>query len=266
MRKASWRKGMAICAITIFCSLALTPAIGHLHIVSPEKHEEVYEFDDAENCETPRQELVEIEVTEYKPDGSIDTTLVLLTQSEIETLEERLSAAYTMEKKLSLLKEYRLVPTDASLETMELGMRQIAEKMELTDEKIQNIASSYEKSDMWLPPIILSFFNEVSATFRWGNSLRIGMTPFLRLINRYLKSNINRGVDVIDMCWGMKSSVFTKGWLGEHYLYLEPGCMLLIGFVGYSIKRLFFRHSFYGASVMTFAAGLGSHDFDPWFP
>ena len=73
-------------------------------------------------------------------------------------------------------------------------------------------------------------------------------------------------IDMIDMCWGMRGSVYTRGFLGEHYLYLEPGSVFLVGFVGYSIKRAFFRHSFVGASVIAFTAGLGTHDFDPWFP
>lgn len=266
MQKGIQKKVLVFGIIAIFCCLALTPAIGHLHIPTQYKQEEVYAFDDGEDCEALNQEFEEIEVTEYKPDGSIDTKRIVLRHSEIETLEKQLSVAYTLEEKLSLLKEYRLIPAEASPEAMEVGMRHIAESMGITDEKTQNIAFNYGKSDMWFPPILISFFNEVSTTFRRGTSVRIGMTPYLRLIDRLIGLNLPRGFDIIDMCWGMKGSVFTKGSLGEHTLYLEPGFLVLVGFIGYSYKRPFFRHSFTGVSVMAFTAGLGSHDFDPWFP
>jgi hypothetical protein len=266
MQKGVINKGLVFGIIAIFCCLALTPTIGHLHITSPDKQEIACAFDEGEDCEVPLQEFEEIEVTEYKPDGSINTKRMILRQREIKTLEERLSIADTLEEKLSLLKEYGLIPAEASPEVMEAGMRHIAENMGITEEKTQNFASNYRKSDMWFPPISISFFNEVSTTFRRGTSVRIGLTPYLRLIDRLIGLNIPRGIDIIDICWGMKGTVFTKGSLGEHTLYLEPGFLVLVGFIGYSYKRPFFRHSFTGASVMTFTIGFGSHDFDPWFP
>jgi hypothetical protein len=180
-------------------------------------------------------------------------------------LEKGLLSVSTLDEKLSLLKEYGLIPQEASAEAIQCELEQIAETMGVTREKLKHMTIQ-ESTDLWIPPLLLSFFSEISATFRWGNSLRIGMTPFIRLINRFLILNINRGIDILDVCYGLKGSIYTKGWLGEHRLSLEPGCLFLAGFIGYSIKIPYIRHSFVGASVIAFAAGFGSHDFDPWFP
>jgi hypothetical protein len=268
MKNAVWRKGLTTCVIAILCSLMVMPVVGHL------RDSVAYETCEHKGVDVPvdnrgelmSQELVEVEVTEHRPDGGSNTRLIVVTRSEIEALERDLSATELLEEKLVLLKEYGLIPMDASCGAILAGLKQRAVEMGFVGEMVYNSAAGFDGSDVWMPPFIVSVFSEVSATFRWGASLRLGMTPFLRLLNRYLNVNIPRGIDVVDVCGGLRGSVSSRGLLGEHYLNFNPGCAVLVGFVGYSVKRLFFRHSFYGASVMTFAAGLGSHDFDPWFP
>lgn len=268
MKNGVWRKGLVTGIIVMLCALVAIPAVGHYRgAAGLEKCERTGVDASVDNRgEMLPQERVEVEVTEHRPDGRTNTRLVVLTQSEIEALETSLSATFSLEEKLVLLKEYGLIPMDASCGAIQAGLKQRAAEIGFVGKIGYDSTAGFDESDIWMPPFVVSVFSEVSVTFRWGASLRLGMTPLLRLINRYLNVNINRGVDVFDVCGGVRGSISSRGLLGEHYLNLNPGCAVLVGFVGYSVKRLFFRHSFYGASVVMFAAGLGSHDFDPWFP
>ena len=242
-----FKQGLMAATIVLLLGLAVLPAAGTLPAV-------VSDLNDSENdciiddCCLP--EMMTVTISSYSPEGCIKSWQVQVPCIEAERLDTQLSAASGLEEIFTLLKKYQLIPDEVSVKAIMKGFEQ----------------NGMAPPDIWLPPLAVCFFSQVSATFRWGGSLRLGMTPFLRFINRFLISNLNKGFDVMDMCWGLRGNVFLSGTLGQHTLYLEPGVLFLVGFVGYTVDFPLLRHSFYGAAAMALTCGLGEHDLDPWFP
>lgn len=275
MKKALWRKGLVISVIAVFCSLSMMPTIGVLNPLESGKMQvETYEWEDAGNYEEKQHEIIEVEVTEYKPDGSTETKTVPLTRSKVNAFKEKLLTKQTIEEQFSLLREFHLIPMDASPGALRVGMEKAAEEIGLTKERARRITNQIkEKNELLpiLPPISLSFFSYTSAAFIVGNSMRIGlspiMMPFIRvfdnLLNRYL-GFVPPAIDITDMAWGLITAVVTEGPAGIHSLALFPGGMICAGFVGYAVKAVpLLVHAFYGFSVMTFTAGIGFHVYEP---
>jgi hypothetical protein len=241
-------KGICAGIVALLIAMAAVPSIGMLsQPLSLDR-----EADVSPEITASREETVTLTVTEYPPDGNPTMRDVSLTRSEAAALHQALDEAQGLAEQLAILQEYGVIPADASSEAMLAAVRQDM--------------PAVEPADIWLPPLSIVFFSEVSASFRWGVSLRVGMTPFLDLLDRLLGIDWRRGIDLADLCFAMRGTIYTYGPLGTHRLYLEPGMIFMTGFVGYTIDTVLWRHSFYGAAVMTFAAGLGEHDFDPWFP
>lgn len=274
MQKVVKRKGLVISIIAVFCSLSIMPSIGGLIALESGKIQaKPYECENAKNYEEKPQELIEVEVIEYKPDGSTDTITALLKRNEVNAFKEDLLTKQTAEEQFSLLKEYHLIPQEASPETLREGMEKTAEELGLTKERAQRITNQIkEKNELLplLPPISLAFFSYTSAAFIFGNSMRIGlspiMMPFIRIFDNLLSKLgfMPPAIDFTDMAWGVITAVVTDGPAGVHSLALFPGGMICAGFVGYAIKAVpLFVHAFYGFSVMTFTAGIGFHVYEP---
>lgn len=239
------RKGLVTAVVAIFFGLALMPAIGEANFILKDT-----EWNGDEKS-------IEIEVTEYKSDGSTEKRIVILKQNVANDMKEELINAKTTEERLSILKKYNLISKEITSEKLKEGMYERAKEIGFIKKEIQKIA----------PPVLISFFNRVDAVYFFGNSLRIGLSPIIDLL--YLIAGWGmKKIDFIDMCWGMFGVVSTSGILTSHAFVGMPSIMCLAGFVGYSIKFPLTMHIFTGYSVMTFAVGLGIHDvsFLPWLP
>ena len=264
MEKAILRKGLVIGIIAIFFGLALMPSIGTANIsMSKEGCRGAYGQERLKNG----NDAVEIEVNEYKPDGSIETKMVLLTQEEANALKSKLIDADTLEERISLLKEYGVIPVEVTIQNLEEEMYEKAGEMGLTKEQIQKIMPQYEGTKTLMPPILLTFFNRVDAVYFLGSSLRIGLSPIIDLLYLIAGWGIKK-IDFVDICWAVLGVLSTEGLLANHAFVGMPSSMCIAGFLGYSIKFPLALHIFTGYSVMTFAAGLGIHDvsFLPWIP
>ncbi|MEA2054509.1 MAG: hypothetical protein U9O96_05265 [Candidatus Thermoplasmatota archaeon] len=266
MGKTLWKKGLVVGVIAVFLGITLTPAIGTLNSpVLYEKDGKIYAMSDTGNCEGKKINLIKIEVNEYMPDGSIETRVVPLTEKEVNELKSRLYNAKTIEERFSMLKEYGLIPEETLLEGLEKGMYAKAERMGLVREKTQKFTHQYEEITDLRLPLMLTFFSHINAVYFLGNSIRMGLTPTTMLLNRLFGFNIP-GIDLVDVCWATLGIINTQGLLGVHNLLCIPSFMILAGFVGYSVKLPIAYHIFSGYSVMTFAAGIGFHDFSPISP
>jgi hypothetical protein len=259
MKKKIFRKkGLVVVVIGLFCCLGVTPAIATFPPVTLYDKTEM-------SYESKAETLTEIEVNEYKSDGSIETKLVVLTSEMVNNLKQILLVAKNSEERFSILKEYGLIPQEVSLEELREGMREKAKLNEFTKELPRKDILQYEGVDTLLPPVLLTFFSRVDAVYFMGNSIRIGLTPITMLINRLLGSNIP-GIDLVDVCWGALGIISTRGVLGQHSLVCIPSIIFLAGFVGYSVKFPVAYHIYSGYSVMAFSADIGIHDFQPLLP
>jgi len=230
MRK-SISKLFVVGVITLFIILTFTPAINAV--------EDIKEVN-----------LTEIEVTNYNPDGSITTEIISIEKSDMESLKNKLVAAKSLENRLEVLKEYKIISKDQTEDELYQGMLNKAEKLGLT----RNLLS--------LPkfklPILLSLFNKVTSITVGGFSTRIGVSPVIRLINLLTKLNLPR-LDIIDTTTALVGILNVNNPLAKHTMVTAFGFMAHVGFVGTSIKFPVAFHVFSGYSAVTFGMGLGIH-------
>jgi hypothetical protein len=203
------------------------------------------------DIENNQEKLFDVEITEYKPNGNIEKRTVKFTQEEVNELKTKMTTANTVDQQLVLLKDYDLVSDDITIEDLQNGMYQRASSLGITKEVLPEKA-------MFRLPILLTFFNKITAVYMGGLSLRIGISPIIRLINLILRTNLP-GLDVVDFCGGLFGILSTQGLLATHALITMPGFFGMIGFVGYSIKIPLMMHIFTGLSVITYGFGLGIH-------
>jgi len=204
-----------------------------------------------DNLEKIQDKLFDVEITEYKPDGNIQKRIVKFTQEEVNSFKNKMTTVKTVDQQLVLLKDYDLVSDDITIEDLQNGMYQKASHLGITKEVIPEKA-------MFRLPILLTFFNKITAVYMGGLSLRLGISPIIKLINLILRTNLP-GLDVVDFCGGLIGILSTQGLLATHALITMPGFFTMIGFVGYSIKIPLAIHIFTGFSAITFGLGFGIH-------
>lgn len=262
MGKFLGKKGLVVGLAAIFLTLAIIPAMGGISSMGAEDNEGLTKWSSTEGNEDAQKGMVEVEVTEYNPDGTIGTKQISLRQKEAVELKSKLYTAKKIGERFSLLKKYGLVPQNTALEDLEIGMHELMDKTGITKQKILKDISSYEGLTDLKLPILLTFLSHVDAVYLLGNSLRVGSTPVTMALNRLFGWNI-KGIDVIDVCWGTLGIINVQGMLGNHAFVCMPSYMFMAGFVGYAVKFPLSYHIFSGYSIATFAAGIGIHDFQP---
>jgi hypothetical protein len=209
---------------------------------------QVISFADSQSLKEPKLELLNVEVVEYKADGSIEEREVLLSKSECKDFKIKLLYADTIEKKFSLYQEYGIISREISYDIWEVGMQQKADSLSLTEDTIK-IRTRIRA------PILLSFFNKVDVVCFLGTSLRVGLTPIVNWINI-------KGIDIIDACWGFFGLLSTDGLFSSHSIVAMPLFVAVIGFVGVTLKIPFTVQIVSGFSAVTAAFGLGLHTVD----
>jgi hypothetical protein len=197
------------------------------------------------------KQLFEVEIKEYKPDGSTIKNIVKLTQIEINSIKSELINANTNEDQISIFKKYNLISKDVKVDDLESGMYKKAESLGLDKNMLLN------KLQIKLP-ILLQLFKKVNIVYFGGLSLRLGLTPIIRLINIILPVNLP-DVDIIDLSGAIFGFIKTKGFLATNTLITFPSLSGMIGFVGFCIKIPLFMRVYTGYSVATFGFGLGLH-------
>ena len=255
MRKAIWKKGLAIIATIIFFNLTLMSAVGALNPMFL-RAENRKDYGNNENYKE-MQGFIEVEITEYNSNGLTERRIIALPESEVDKLKSKLIEAETVEERFCILKKYGLVSEEALLHWKE-GMYKKAERMGLTKYKTQNIVSRYEELGIFKMPILLNFLCKVNAIYILGGNTRLGLPPLIGLTKFFGGSRI-LSFDLIDMCWGTFGVLETKGLLRNHALATVPSFMCLAGFVGIHIHIPLVLDIYNGFSAVTFAIGLGLH-------
>lgn len=244
MKNSINKKFVLMGAFVVIMGFVLTPAASALNVQSVIK-----------SIQTPDENLIDMDITEYKADGSIFTKTISLKSADVENLKNQILHANSLEEKCLILRSFNLIGEDDTPEIWYKGMQEKALKLGLSEELIK------EKCIRWRLPILLTFFNSVDAVFVMGNALRIGSSPFVNFVNAMLNLNL-KGIDAIDLAWGLVGVVNCKGLLFSHSFVAFPGMFTALGFVGISIKIPFYVHIFTGFSAVTGAIGIGIHTRD----
>ena len=202
-----------------------------------------------------KEVLTQIEISEFKSDGSIENKIFSLTKTEFNFLKNELLNSKTIEEQLVILKGYGLIPENVKTKDLENGMYKKALSLGLTEDNLP------EKSSIKLP-ILLNFFKKVNVIYFVGVSLNIGLRFIIRIINLLPFINLPT-LDFADVCGGLFGVTITTGIIANHTLITFPGIIGFIGFVGYRIKFPLLMHIYTGFSALTFGLGLGLH-FKDW--
>lgn len=258
----SLRRGIAVVVIALLVALAFAPSIN---------------ADIEKKSILPKNEKqVRLIVTEYKPDGTKESKIVKILQSQSEEMQEKLNNADDLEERLSIYKDYRLIPQNVTCEKLQKGMEEKAKRFELSREKYDELSKKKSRfigqSDFYQ---IINFNCKTYGTI--GPSLRLlfGLSPITGRLNTMaywifiilflLGKEVDfrplfPGFDLVDFCFTYISTFYTEdGLLPGDWNHLSPCIILLLGFVGYMVGYPPYPFSyitdFNGYAVFAYAVG-----------
>jgi hypothetical protein len=196
-----------------------------------------------------KEELIQIQISEYKSNGIIKNKTFSLTKNEALDLKKELLNSKTIENQFTILKEHKLIPENTDIKDLENNMHKKASNLGITED-IQP-----ERTRIKLP-ILLKFLNKVNIVYLGTGSLNIGLKFIMRIINILPFINLPT-LDFTNICGGLIGITQTQGILSNNTLITFPGIVGMIGFVGYRIKFPFFINIYTGFSAVIFGLGLG---------
>jgi len=86
---------------------------------------------------------VEITVSRYKADGTIEKTKVILSKEKALEFAKRYRNIDDSDKRFSLLKEYGLISEDVTGDQLRQEMLNLADELGFTEEKIKSISERF---------------------------------------------------------------------------------------------------------------------------
>ena len=234
------KKLLVVGVIVLFLGLAIAPSINAIVDGSKPKL-----FSRNADCKT-----VKLAVYEYKADGTIEKNIVRLSYEKLNELKEEIQTVENIEERLSILKEYNLLPQDVTLEKLRAGMERKAQRVGLTDERLEGIVNrlSLRNNNR------VFYMNRKCDIFSFvvgGIKLNFGLSFITSVINAFMfykdplyLSYLIPSIDFLKMffvrigfdLWvtnGLLPDIELGGEGGEH----DP-IMLMLGFVGYHISVL----------------------------
>lgn len=243
MQATSWKKGMAVAAALICCSLAFTPLATH-----------------ATGADSERQ-TTQAYVTRYRADGSAEQRAVTLSVQGVQAFKDKFIEANTAEQRFSLLQEYGLLPPDVSLEAWKAGMEQRAAALGLDQRDANNLNDEDAAGRLLRMPMLLNFFCKVNAMYVLSGEAGVGMPPLFGIMKFFGGQRVAQ-FDLFDVCWGALGVLQTKTLFRQHTMVTMPSLLGMAGFVGIHVHIPFVLNIYNGYSAITFAAGLGPHSID----
>jgi hypothetical protein len=194
------KKCLAVGIILLFLTIGFSPIIN------------------ADNTVNSVQETIErvpITIFEYKPDGSVEQTVVKITHEQADSFHEEMRNAQDLDTRLCIYKKYNLISQNATVDSLRAGMEEKAQIMGLSQ---NDLVSQLRRNRSLFPPVARrNIFCSVSG----GEGYWTG----------FCLPPIVRGHRLLGLFFFIiECSVTSKGLLGEFYLQ----CLFvkLVGFVG----------------------------------
>lgn len=225
-----YSKGLVFAVIILFIGVAFSPSFyaESLEPLNPEI--------------TPvNNKNVGFEVIEFKPDGTIEKTIVKLKLEEAKEFGKKLKDIKTAEGKLSIFKEYGFIPEEVTLETLKLGMEEQAKRIDLTGEKLKQFVeyrASFFKSNY----VKINIKCYVQGENFFPLRLIIGLSSITRAINAFLLPFFSPhifipSVDLLNTQFGLFNGISAKdGLLNDIFYKYFFGSYAMLGFVGYYVN------------------------------
>ncbi|MFW6121071.1 MAG: hypothetical protein ACOC80_09270 [Petrotogales bacterium] len=266
MQNNIWKKSLVVAVICLFIGLAFAPSINANINAKPTE----------DITAVGKGRLVKLGVTEFKPNGTTEKTIVKMTFEEAKELKNKLKDIKSSDERLSLYKEYGLIPEDVTLEKLKAGMKEKAKRNGLTEEELAQLNGPLHI----FPSLIFHARNKycyVSGENNLGLRLILGLSAFTRIINwfiwNFLQKNLVPSIDLLNTQIGLGVGVNAKNGHLPNIGFFGPGITMMLGFVGFYINAfpLFGPHflpflvawdSWFGYAAYV---GVTGYDLDwPW--
>ena len=170
-------------------------------------------------------------VTEFKADGTKEDTIVKMTYEHAKNFIKDLKELKDQEEKLSLFKNYGLIPESVTLEQLKLGMENKAEINGLNEELFEKLGNDYFLN--------FNLFCTVDGVTYGFLRFLLGLSAITRVINTILwgELDIYRFIPSIDLlnCQIGGLDVFVKDGILADFHFDGLGITLMAGFVGYYV-------------------------------
>ncbi len=257
-------KGVTLGIITLFMSLTMLPALSTgQSFIGGETNRELRIAKTMNAPSEARDNTIEIELTEYRSDGTCETRVVELSLDAAREILKTFQNPQDSMEKFSILKKHGLIPRDTLLEDWRRGMYDRAKTLGLLPRDIQAFFHLSMESARLKLPFMISVLNKVEAVSIIGSRIRIGVPSYRGLLKFVTRS---RFVDLFDICGGLVGIISTKNVIRQHSFMAIPSVMGMAGFVGVHIHIPFILNIYTGFSALTCAGGLGIHTVDllPW--
>lgn len=251
--------------IVLLLILAVAPSING----KTERVKTINKTKSNSNLCSKTNKLVTLTVTEYKPDGGIEKRTINLSYDRFIEMREKINNAHEKNERLSVFKQYNLIPQDITTEKLRLGMKKKAEQIGLTMEKIEDIANTIQSRRQNLNgfSVVMNALCQVEGSAWIGRRFYGGFSWFTSFINGIIfwySLEFNKtmppipSVDLVDFGLAMgemhtKNGLFPNNGEGGFFMM----AYLMAGFVGYVVEFLpipIVRNAFGGEVFIGFAA------------
>jgi hypothetical protein len=173
-------------------------------------------------------------VIEYKPDGTIEKTVIRMSQEQADNFNEEMINAHDLNARLSIYIKCHLISQNITADSLQSGMEEKAHRLGITQHSLLSLIKSGRK----ISQVYRNIFCFVSAdNFGGGAPLMIpfGISLFTGLFGI-------PGFDVADFFFDFGGSFVSVGLLGDERSS-SINTITLVGFVG--LMR-FYYHNFLG--------------------
>ena len=225
-----YRKWLAIGIILLFVGIVCSSAISA--------------YDDtilSKSFSIPKKnDMVSITVLEYKPDGTIGKSFVKLSKVQAEELKAELKNTKDFDIRLSIYKKYNLIPQDVTAEKLRLGMEENAQRLGLTQQRLEQTALidtnsflNHTNGILQDLKIYMNMFCKVEGSFAYSILLPLGLSFFTVYILRHHGDKFII-FDIRDRIISLSSGIFTtNGLLPDFDAMLDFSFSKILGFIGY---------------------------------
>ena len=173
---------------------------------------------------------VPITILEYKADGTVERTVVRMSPEQADGFHEEMRNAQDLDTRLSVYKKYNLISQDITVDTLQAGMQEKAQRIGLTQEKLEHMIKS---NRTLFNPLYIDIYCKTDGYSEGGYLFLLSFGT--SLITRFLNGRDPRfnSFDVVDHIIGHLEFFESNGELGSVHCRIFFGAIKMVGFVGY---------------------------------
>jgi hypothetical protein len=212
--------------------------------------------------------LVRVNCYEFKSDGTIEKTTIMLPKSEHFQMRKSLSLTTSTEERLEVYKKFGVLPANVTIQKIKKGYNHYLQTKKINVAAIRKYANSRKTSP--LLNVIINFNCRIDAIITLGISVDFGANAIIKYWNAivaflyYLHFNLFYlpGIDLGVISSSLSGIVQTwNGTFPDSYTGLLFLKMIILGFVGYYLEDVplpifCIYGDYFGYAVSVIATGL----------